>query len=79
MAVGNVTAALRQKEMWDNLLIVFSTDNGGPIYGNGSAGANNFPLKGGKVRECVYIDYCVRVRVCACIAPTPHFTVCALY
>jgi hypothetical protein len=23
-------------------------DNGGPIYLNGSAGANNFPLRGGK-------------------------------
>ena len=78
--MGNVTAALRQKEMWDNLLIVFSTDNGGPIYNNGSAGANNFPLKGGKVRECVYIDYCVRVRVCACIAshPPPFHCVCLI-
>ena len=24
---------------------------GGPIYGNGSAGANNFPLKGGKMNN----------------------------
>ena len=49
--VGNVTAALREKGMWDDLLIVFSTDNGGPIYYNGSAGANNFPLKGGKMNN----------------------------
>jgi arylsulfatase I/J len=49
--VGNVTAALKAKGMWDDLLVVFSTDNGGPIYGNGSAGANNFPLKGGKMNN----------------------------
>jgi len=49
--VGNVTAALKTKGMWDDLLIVFSTDNGGPIYGNGSAGANNYPLKGGKMNN----------------------------
>merc|ERR1712080_518629 len=48
-AVGNVTAAFKTKGMWDNLLMVFSTDNGGPVYNNGSAGANNFPLKGGKM------------------------------
>ena len=37
--------------MYDDLLIVFSTDNGGPIYNNGSAGANNYPLKGGKMNN----------------------------
>ena len=30
---------------------VFSSDNGGPIYANGSAGANNYPLKGGKMNN----------------------------
>ena len=49
--VGNVTSALKAKGMWDDLLVVFSTDNGGPIYGNGSAGANNYPLKGGKMNN----------------------------
>ena len=46
-----VTAALKAKGMYDDLLIVFSTDNGGPIYNNGSAGANNYPLKGGKMNN----------------------------
>ena len=35
-AVGNVTDALRAKGMWDNLLILSTSDNGGPVYkGNG--------------------------------------------
>eukprot|EP00038_Savillea_parva_P020803 m.32546 g.32546 ORF g.32546 m.32546 type:complete len:730 (-) comp4898_c0_seq1:218-2407(-) len=50
-AVGNVTSLLRSKGMWDDLVIVFSTDNGGPIYANGTAGANNYPLKGGKMNN----------------------------
>lgn len=37
--------------MWDNTLFVFSADNGGPIYFNGSGGANNWPLKGGKMNN----------------------------
>ena len=34
----------------DSTLIVFSSDNGGPVYFGGGAGANNWPLRGGKVR-----------------------------
>ena len=29
--VGNVTDAFRRKGMWDDMLMVMSTDNGGPI------------------------------------------------
>ena len=47
--VGNITAALMKKGMWDNLLWVTSSDNGGPIYSGG--GANNFPLRGGKFSQ----------------------------
>ncbi len=45
-AVGEMEAVLKKKGMWDKTLLVFISDNGGPIYvpGNG----NNFPLKGGK-------------------------------
>ena len=50
-AVGNLTALLKSKGMWDQTLLVFTTDNGGPIYANGSAGANNYPLKGGKMNN----------------------------
>ena len=27
---------------------VFTSDNGGPVYFGGAAGANNYPLRGGK-------------------------------
>ncbi|KAK3596803.1 hypothetical protein CHS0354_036643 [Potamilus streckersoni] len=43
-AVGNITAVLRQRGFMDNLLLVFTTDNGGPTY----LGANNLPLRGAK-------------------------------
>jgi arylsulfatase I/J len=42
-AVGNVVEALKKRQFYDNTLIVFSSDNGGPHN------ANNFPLKGGKM------------------------------
>lgn len=45
-AVGEIVQELKQKQMWNNLLFVVSSDNGGPE--SSGAGANNFPLKGGK-------------------------------
>ncbi|CAJ1426803.1 unnamed protein product [Effrenium voratum] len=47
--IGNLTKALKAKGMWDNTLVVFTTDNGGPIYVPGSA--NNYPLRGGKYSD----------------------------
>ena len=35
---------LRTKKMWDDTLVIFTSDNGGAIYGNGSAGGNNWPV-----------------------------------
>ena len=54
--IGRVVAALKDRGMWENTLLVVSADNGGPIFGqaagcalcDGSAGANNYPLRGGK-------------------------------
>lgn len=48
-AVGELVSALKEKDMWKDTLIVFSADNGGPIYHPGSA--NNYPLKGGKYND----------------------------
>ena len=50
--VGNVTAALKAKGMYNHTLIVFSADNGGPIHhGVHAFGANNFPLRGQKFSD----------------------------
>lgn len=47
--VGQVVTALKNKGMWDNLLWATNSDNGGPIYQSGAAGANNYPMRGGKM------------------------------
>ena len=72
-AIGNLTDLLKRKGMWENTVIVFSTDNGGPIYSNGTAGANNYPLK---VRACsppppVYIFSRLAHEVSVCHTHSP--------
>mmetsp|Transcript_23658 Transcript_23658/g.55156 ORF Transcript_23658/g.55156 Transcript_23658/m.55156 type:complete len:703 (-) Transcript_23658:83-2191(-) len=48
--VGAVVQAMKAKKgMWENTLVIFTSDNGGPIYEPGSA--NNYPLKGGKYSD----------------------------
>jgi arylsulfatase A-like enzyme len=51
-AFGNVTAALKAKGMWENTLIAYTSDNGGPA-GQASSGhsGNNWPLRGGKTNN----------------------------
>ena len=44
--VGDLVKALKAKGLWDNLLFIASSDNGGPV--NAGKAANNYPLKGGK-------------------------------
>lgn len=44
--VGEIVQALKAKGLWDNLLFVASSDNGGPE--RSGFGGNNYPLKGGK-------------------------------
>jgi arylsulfatase I/J len=41
--------ALVAKRMWENTLMVFTSDNGGPIYV--PASANNYPHRGGKYSD----------------------------
>ena len=45
--VGNMTEALKKHGLWEDLLFVASADNGGPVF----EGANNYPLKGGKLTD----------------------------
>ena len=51
-SVGLIKEALKQKQMLNNCVIVFTTDNGGPANGYDSNAASNFPLR------YVYLYYC---------------------
>ncbi len=54
-AVGEIKAALEAKGMWENTLLVVTSDNGGPTYAGKNAGlfgsASNAPLRGGKTSD----------------------------
>ncbi|XP_072023793.1 arylsulfatase B-like [Amphiura filiformis] len=60
-AIGNITQALKNNGMWDNTILIFSTDNGGPMEKyedheflnptNTPTVASNWPLRGGKATD----------------------------
>jgi arylsulfatase B len=60
-AIGQFVTALEKKGMWENTLLILSSDNGGPIYGTPGSptdltkatfgAANNLPLRGGKTSD----------------------------
>lgn len=47
-SVGEVVKALKHKDMLNNSIIIFSTDNGGPAEGFNLNAASNWPLRGVK-------------------------------
>ena len=49
-AVGLVLTALKQHDLLENTIIVFTSDNGGVSAGDGKA-TSNLPLRGGKGRQ----------------------------
>ena len=46
--VGNLTLALKESGLWENTLIIVTTDNGGPTTVGCAQGSSNFPKRGGK-------------------------------
>jgi len=45
---GKLVEALKAKDMYDNTLMVFASDNGGTADDADEVGGNNYPLRGGK-------------------------------
>ena len=46
--LGNVSAALKKRGMWERTLVIHLSDNGGPVWAQMASHANNFPHRGGK-------------------------------
>lgn len=44
-SVGAVVKTLKARGMYNNTIIMFTTDNGGPANGFDANAANNFPLR----------------------------------
>ena len=78
--IGNVTRALKEAGMYNDTLIIFSTDNGGPVRGGDAVGARNFPLRSDKLCLCVCVSVClcvcVPVCLCVCVSVCPCMCLC---
>eukprot|EP00912_Choanoflagellata_sp_UC4_P000209 UC4_evm2s134 len=50
-AIGNITSLLKAKGMYDDTIIMFQSDNGGPSFSGSDHTANNWPLRGTKMHN----------------------------
>ena len=48
--IGQIVDKLKSNSLWDNTLLIFTTDNGGSLELDSTAG-NNWPLRGGKYSD----------------------------
>ena len=55
-SVGKVVQGLKENNMLQDSIIVFTTDNGGPASGFNQNAASNFPLKGVRMIQLTYND-----------------------
>ena len=46
--IANVTQAFKEHGLWENTLVIFTTDNGGPTSACAIQGSSNYPRRGGK-------------------------------
>ncbi|KAL3907714.1 MAG: hypothetical protein SGARI_003400 [Bacillariaceae sp.] len=46
--IGNVTKALQEAGIWEDTIVIFTTDNGGPTAACAVQGSSNYPQRGGK-------------------------------
>lgn len=60
-SIGDLIETLERNNMYDNTIIIFSTDNGGaPIEMFNHNAGTNFPLRGGKVTICIFLSNLAR-------------------
>lgn len=64
-SVGDVVQALQQRNMLENSIILFTTDNGGAAAGFNDNAASNYPLRGVSFslnpKKYLYLGCCVYV------------------
>lgn len=48
-SLGEIVQAYQQAGIWNDTLVIFTTDNGGPTTLGCATGASNYPKRGGKV------------------------------
>jgi arylsulfatase A-like enzyme len=75
-AIGKVVAALEEKGMMDETLVIFASDNGGPSPGrvtsNGELRAGKGTVYEGGIRSCSFVHWRGRIRGGQTIRETLH-------